>query len=92
MNPSKIPNRCRIVLIAPQGATHQRVLDALDGGDVASLILPQWDMDDDQFQTYAEVIVPQAQAAGVAVMIAGDPRIASRAKADGRHRWRHHPR
>jgi thiamine-phosphate pyrophosphorylase len=85
MNPSKIPNRCRIVLIAPQGATHQRVLDALDGGDVASLILPQWDMDDDQFQTYAEVIVPQAQAAGVAVMIAGDPRIASRAKADGLH-------
>jgi thiamine-phosphate pyrophosphorylase len=85
MNPTEIPNRCRIVLVAPEGAAPERVLAALEGGDVASLILPQWGMDDDALQKFAETIVPAAQAAGVAVMVAGDPRIAARAKADGIH-------
>lgn len=85
MNPTETPNRCRLVLIAPQGATAERLLSALDGGDVASLILPAWDMDDDAFQRHAEAIVPAAQAAGVAVVIAGDPRIAMRSHADGIH-------
>lgn len=85
MNPSKTPARCRLVLIAPQGATPQVLTDALAGGDVASLILPQWDMDEDAFQRHAEAVVPGAQEAGVAVMIAGEARIAMRAKADGLH-------
>lgn len=85
MNPTVVPNRCRIVLIAPQDAKPEHVLSALAGGDVASLILPQWEMDDDAFQRFAESVVPSAQAAGVAVIIAGDPRIAARAKADGIH-------
>lgn len=85
MNPTETPARCRLVLIAPQGAKPQTVLDALSGGDVASLILPGWDMDDDTFQRHAEAIVPGAQEAGVAVMIAGDVRIAMRARADGVH-------
>lgn len=85
MNPTETPARCRLVLIAPQGAKPQTILDALSGGDVASLILPGWDMDDDAFQRHAEAIVPGAQAAGVAVMIAGDVRIAMRARADGVH-------
>lgn len=85
MNPTETPDRCRLVLIAPQGAGPQAILDALAGGDVASLILPAWEMDDDAFQAHAEAVVPQAQAAGVAVMIAGDVRIAMRARADGVH-------
>lgn len=85
MNPSTPPKRCRIVLIAPEGAAPDRILSALDGGDVASLILPAWSMDDDAFQNHAEAIVPQAQTQGVAVMIAGDARIAMRARADGLH-------
>lgn len=85
MNPTETPNRCRLVLIAPQGATAERLLSALDGGDVASLILPAWDMDDDAFQRHAEAIVPAAQEAGVAVVIAGDARIAMRSHADGIH-------
>ena len=85
MNPTETPARCRLVLIAPKGAGAPAVLDALSGGDVASLILPAWDMDDDAFQRHAEAIVPAAQAAGVAVMIAGDARIAMRAHADGIH-------
>lgn len=85
MNPSTPPNRCRLVLIAPRDASPDRVVSALDGGDVASLILPAWDMDDDRFQAFAEAVVPAAQAHGVAVMIAGDARIAMRARADGLH-------
>lgn len=79
------PNRCRIVLIPPAGTTAERVVAAFAGGDIASLILPQDDRDEATFQTYAEKIVPAAHAAGIAVVIAGDSRIAGRVKADGLH-------
>jgi thiamine-phosphate pyrophosphorylase len=85
MNETTPPNRCRIVLIAPTGASPERIRAALDGGDVASLILPQYDMDEASFQALAEKIVPAAQANGVAVIIAGDTRIAGRVQADGLH-------
>ena len=85
MNPTTTPARCRLVLIAPKGAAPQVLVDALSGGDVASLILPQWEMDDDAFQRHAEAVVPAAQGAGVAVMIAGEARIAMRVGADGVH-------
>lgn len=85
MNPTTAPNRCRLVLIAPEHGTPDRILAALAGGDVASLILPSWGMDDDAFQRHAEAIVPTAQENGVAVMIEGDPRIAMRVGADGLH-------
>lgn len=85
MNPTDAPNRCRLVLIAPPQAEAKRLVSALAGGDVASLILPAWGMDDDAFQRHAEAVTPAAQAEGVAVMIAGDARIAMRARADGLH-------
>ena len=82
------PNRCRIVLIAPSAETEAlagQLAEALEGGDVASLILPQLDLDEASFQRRAERIVPLMQDRGVAVMIAGDTRIAARVKADGIH-------
>ncbi|MEO4000746.1 thiamine phosphate synthase [Mesorhizobium sp. CAU 1732] len=85
MNPTQTPNRCRIVLIAAKDEEPGRLISAFDGGDVASLILPAWGMDDDAFQLYAEKIVPAAQENGIAVMIAGDARIAMRVQADGLH-------
>jgi thiamine-phosphate pyrophosphorylase len=86
MNPADTPNRCRIVLIAPREADPSRLLSALEGGDVASLILPAWDRDNDAFQQFAEAVVPHAQAQGTAVMIAGeDARVAMRVQADGIH-------
>ena len=85
MNPPDTPDRCRIVLIAPAGIEPARLIAALDGGDVASLILPGWGLDDDAFQRRAEAIVPKVQEHGVAVMIADDARIAMRARADGLH-------
>ena len=85
MNDLTPPNRCRIVLIAPPLATAEHICAAFDGGDIASLILPDNGMDDAAFQAFAEKIVPIAQGAGIAVVIAGDSRIAGRVHADGIH-------
>jgi thiamine-phosphate pyrophosphorylase len=89
MNSPTPPNRCRIVLIAPGGIAadilHDRLTAALAGGDVASLILPQYALDESAFQALAEKLVPEAQAAGAAVVIAGDTRVAGRVGADGIH-------
>lgn len=89
MNEQSPPNRCRLVLIAPPDAEPERfeieLGAALAAGDVASLILPQYAMDEDRFQAFAERVVPIAQGRGVAVIIAGDSRVAGRVHADGIH-------
>lgn len=79
------PNRCRIVLIAPPSVKPEAIEAALAGGDVASLILPQEEADAASFQSFAEKAVAAARAAGVAVVIAGDTRVAGRVHADGIH-------
>ncbi|TIP03431.1 MAG: thiamine phosphate synthase [Mesorhizobium sp.] len=85
MNDLTPPNRCRIVLIAPPLVPAEHICAAFEGGDIASLILPDNGMDDASFQAFAERIVPIAQSAGIAVIIAGDSRIAGRIQADGIH-------
>jgi thiamine-phosphate pyrophosphorylase len=89
MNEQSPPNRCRVVLIAPQGLSpddlETKLRQALEGGDVASLILPAYGLHEAAFQSLAERIVPATQEAGVAAVIAGDTRIAGRVKADGVH-------
>jgi thiamine-phosphate pyrophosphorylase len=83
------PQRCRLVLAIPaRGAPADlaRALEAaLAAGDVASVIVPQYEMDDTAFQALAEALVPVAQARGVAAVIAGASRVAGRVKADGIH-------
>jgi len=83
------PNRCRIVLIAPEGETAElfepRLRQAIAGGDIASLILPGYGRDEAAFQAFAERIVPVAHAGGIAVIVAEDTRIAGRVGADGIH-------
>ncbi len=79
------PNRCRLVLIAPPMLDAARLADALAGGDVASLILPAHGLDEAAFQAAAEALVPVAQQAGAAAVVAGDTRIAGRVGADGVH-------
>lgn len=82
-------NRCRLVLVVPDIADADErakiVADALKGGDVASVILPQYGLDDGSFQKHAEKLVPIIQGAGAAVLIAGDSRVVGRSKADGMH-------
>lgn len=80
-----IPDRCRLVLIAPENLDPESLPAILAAGDVASLLLPQYGLDDAAFQKIAETITPRVQAVGVAVVIAGDTRIAARVKADGVH-------
>jgi thiamine-phosphate pyrophosphorylase len=86
---STVENRCRLVLIAPEIADPQEaagvMADALKGGDVASVIIPQYGLDDGAFQKLAEAVVPVVQDAGAAALIAGDSRVAGRVKADGLH-------
>ena len=82
-------NRCRLVLIAPDRESDDALADAiaaaLSGGDVASLILPAYGLDEAAFQKRAERLTKLAQAKGVAVMIVDDTRIAGRVGADGVH-------
>jgi thiamine-phosphate pyrophosphorylase len=83
------PKRCRIVLIAPEGLSAERfgarLRQAVEGGDVASLMLPANGMDDQSFQHFCEHVVPIAHEAGVAVVIERDTQIAGRVHADGIH-------
>lgn len=89
MSLEQTPDRCRIVLIAPEGASAETFSPALkkaiSGGDIASLILPAYGLDEVAFQKLAEPAAEIAQAAGIAVIIAGDSRVAGRVKADGIH-------
>lgn len=83
-----LPNRCRLVLIADpskEGMEPARVLAALSGGDVASLILVGGGIEDGAFQKYCEAVVVPAQERGVAVVISGDSRVVGRVGADGIH-------
>jgi thiamine-phosphate pyrophosphorylase len=86
---SNIEDRCRLVLIVPQyDDADQQAKDleaALAGGDVASVIVPQYGLDDQAFQKRAEALVELIQAAGAAALISGDSRVAGRIKADGLH-------
>ena len=87
MSEAPIPSRCRIVLIAPppDSGDAERIEAALSGGDVASLLIPGYGADENELQARAERLTPLAQARGVAVIIAGEPRIAARVQADGVH-------
>ena len=82
-------SRCRLVLVAPEiadpTAAAKIMSDALKGGDVASVIIPQYGLDDAAFQKLAEAVVPVVQKAGAAALVAGDSRVAGRTKADGLH-------
>ncbi len=86
---SSAEDRCRLVLIVPENddaaAQAKALEDALRGGDVSSVIIPQYGLDDGAFQKRAETLVAIVQEAGAAALVAGDTRVAGRAKADGLH-------
>ncbi|MDE1157782.1 MAG: thiamine phosphate synthase [Neorhizobium sp.] len=86
---TELDDRCRLVLVLPETddaeAQAKALSEALAAGDVASVIVPQYGSDDGVFQKRAELVVPIIQEAGAAALIAGDSRVAGRAKADGLH-------
>lgn len=81
--------RCRLVLIAPEDATEAdfapRLEAALGGGDVASVILPPYGMDDATYQRHLEKCIAVAHARDVAVIAVNDTRSFGRSGADGLH-------
>ena len=81
--------RCRLVLVTPDIADAEKLAavtaDALRGGDVASVIIPQHELDEKSFQKRCEALVPVIQAAGAAALVAGDSRVAGRVRPDGLH-------
>src|SRR5690606_22834971 len=87
MSETSIPDRCRLILIAPAPRPGDEALveAAFSGGDVASLIIPPYDAEEAEFQARAEALTRLARARGVAAMVGGEPRIAARVRADGIH-------
>lgn len=75
------------MLIAPPPAADvaARLEAALSGGEVASLIIPGYDLDDASFQEHADRLTRIAQGVDVSSVVAGEPRIATRVHADGMH-------
>ena len=62
-----------------------RLADAFEAGDVASLVVPQYTMDEEQYQALLSEAVRIGQSHGAAVVAAGDTRIAGRCEVDGIH-------
>lgn len=81
--------RPRLVLVTtplPDGARGEAGLRlALSAGDVASVILDPAGRGPEEFQLFAERLVPIVQDAGAAAIIADDTRCAGRVRADGLH-------
>jgi thiamine-phosphate pyrophosphorylase len=85
--PKPVPQRLVLVVNAnAEPETQAAILgSALSGGDVASVIIVQDALDESSFMRAAEILVPIAQAAGAAAIIAGDTRAIGRTGADGIH-------
>lgn len=86
--PQHAPPRTRLCLVTPQTvdpAAFAGVLKAaLAAGDVATLFIDSGTTEEER-QHVAEALVPVAQAAGVAALVANDTRLLGRANADGLH-------
>ena len=86
---STLESRCRLTLVAPdfddEDTAVPMMAGALRGGDVASVILPQYGRNDTVFRQRAEMLVPVIQRAGAAALIAGDWRVLTATGADGLH-------
>ena len=89
MTSTKTPKRCRLVLIAPKlgdaDALAEQMRRAVAGGDVASIILPDYDHDQAGYQNRAERVIERLSGRDIAIILAGDTRIAGRVGADGVH-------
>ncbi|MBA5777280.1 thiamine phosphate synthase [Stappia sp. F7233] len=79
----------RLFLVTPASYKPDEFLPqleaALAAGDVACLLVTRGGLDDVAFQKVAARMVEMGQAAGAAVLIGNDTRIAGRARADGIH-------
>lgn len=83
-NRRDVSDRCRIVLFVPAAETiADAFMDALCGGDIASVVLLKGAMSDGAFLRHVTALTGPAQEAGAAVIIEGDSQTMGRAGADG---------
>nr|WP_319486235.1 thiamine phosphate synthase [uncultured Cohaesibacter sp.] len=58
---------------------------AMDGGEIAALLIDSETANDNELQKIAQTIAPMAQKNDIAVVLRGDSRVAGRTKCDGLH-------
>ena len=84
-----ISSRCRIVLITPDIQSDDELIaavrDALSGGDVASVIIPQYERDDASYLSVAKTIIEMAQELEIACFVVDNTQVMGRSGADGLH-------
>ena len=82
-------NRPRLFLVTPPAFDPEefssQLRQAMDGGDVACVLIYLPEADGKATQTAAETLVPIIQEGGAAALIYGDTQAAGRSKADGVH-------
>ena len=72
-----------MLIVPPLPNAAHIISEALQGGDVASVVLTQGALDENAYQKHCEQLIKPIQEAGVAALMAGEPRIAARSGADG---------
>jgi thiamine-phosphate pyrophosphorylase len=79
----------QLFLIAPEDAEPAGLIDALrlaqDKSPVPALLLPRGQRDERRYKELVKAVLPQAQAAGTAVLIEGEPGLVRTLGADGLH-------
>lgn len=82
--PSQETDHCRLVLIASASTCSSEALRAaLEGGDVASLLIMADETDSGTFADICKEWVAIAQQMEIAVLVASDTQVAGRSEADG---------
>jgi thiamine-phosphate pyrophosphorylase len=76
--------RCRLIVIAPpEEGIEERLSQALDGGDVASVILAAGSLDTAAYARHCQHLVSLVQARDIAAIAVDDTAAAGRSGADG---------
>ena len=80
---------CQIYLVTPRHIDLEsfpaQLQSAIDGGDIAALLIDCDAQLDTELQKIAHTIAPIAQKHDIAVVLRGDSRVAGRTKCDGLH-------
>jgi thiamine-phosphate pyrophosphorylase len=77
-------NRCRLIITAsPESVAAERLVQACEAGDVASVILYAAGSESHVFESWCKDVTAKLQQAGCAVLIADDTQVFGRSGADG---------
>ena len=72
-----------ILVVSPASCDTRQVEQALEGGDIASVILHSHEKDNSGFEPFCRDVIPIIQARDIAAIVANDSQIMGRCGADG---------